>query len=754
MKKRLICLLTAALLLPSQAMAVYETDGMNFIGPDGNIKFFDGYNIYNQTVSREMVDSGANILQVEMGPRSTIVSEEFEIPSWTPTTADRRMAKIDSGSLKLSGTSAYDGTYSEMSQSISVLNDKYYRIEFDVKGVNALGNIVVANGIEKFLPTGTYDWQRVGFTVSSSSTSMDIAFRSYNTTDGIWIDNITVTELGGQYNVINNGDFEQVFPDEGFLVNDGAINYVKSLMADYESKGMNAVVLLSPHYIPEWFWTNYPEAYYYQEGFLEGDVTDATYLKFIKTHVQAMAEAVLGFDSFHSFVLTNEPVYNTSYYSTGKGHGFEDDFIAYLKNRYGEGTLGFIPEQLRTNWDLGTLARWDDIDDDRESQNDIVSDGKFWDFMEFNDKIFGDFHKELADTVHAVDETLPVHTKLYRNVFSRDALDYGTDFEDLNSYFDYNGFDGGMDYNSSREGYLFIRMMEDFANSVSNKPTVNSENHIIPDDCTDYSEKHVLIAGADLWQGIIHGRTASVAWSWDYSPCLISKRPDVQEAIGTTLEDANRLAKEIEKVQNSDKNFYILYSKAGLLYNEDAYLSACYNAYEALWSLGQRASFITEKQIAAGKLPNDAVLVIPSTSNIDEDALANLNSFAGKTIVIGTAPSKNEYNRSISVSLKNATTVTDSIDSIRGAFEAEIDSLITLKDSDGNYLDLTDIRAVETEDGILINVCNNTWEEISGVSVYKDGVKLTGGVNLIDNSTVADTFTLDAFKPMLIEFSE
>ena len=77
MKKRLICLLTAALLLPSQAMAVYETDGVNFIDSDGNIKFFGGYNHYTSTVSQAVPDSGANIIQVEYGPTTTIVSEAF-----------------------------------------------------------------------------------------------------------------------------------------------------------------------------------------------------------------------------------------------------------------------------------------------------------------------------------------------------------------------------------------------------------------------------------------------------------------------------------------------------------------------------------------------------------------------------------------------------------------------------------------------------------------------------------------------------
>lgn len=776
MKQKLICLLTAALLLPSQAMAVYETDGVNFIDSEGNIEFFTGYVATGRHSHQPMSDTGTNFCQMSFSPRETIVSEEFEIPSWTPVSTESRMAEIDLSqvseglkSLKLSSSSAYDGTYSEMSQSIITIADKYYRIEFDVKGENAWGNIVIANGVKKFLPTGTYDWQRVGLTVKSTDTSVsaiDLAFRSYKKTDGIWIDDITVVELGGEYNVINNGDFEQVFPEEGFLVNDGAMNYLKSVMAEHEDRGTKSTILLALHYTPDWFFENYPEAHYYQEGFLSGDLLDEDYLEFTRTHVQAVAEAINGFDSLHSITLTNEPIYNTSYYSGNTDlntQEYRDEFVAFLKERYGTSTYGssYVPTSLISNWGKseGSYLTWDKLQARSylmPATNDVTSDGRFWDWMEFNDKIFGDFHKFLADTIHDVDANIPVHAKLLAPVFNRTALRYGTDFEDLNAYFDYNGFDGGMGYNSSKSTYLRIRMIEDLANSASNTPTVNSENHIIPDNCEDFSEKHALIAGADLWQGIIHGRTASATWSWNMDLCLISEREDVQRALGTTLNNANRLAGKIAKVQNADKKFYILYSRASILYNDEAYLAACNNAYEALWSLGQRASFISEKQIADGKLPEDAVLVIPSTSNIDECALTNLNAFTGNTVVIGTVPSKNQYNKSISLTLKNCVTAEESLDSIRNTYKLILSEknipVITLKDADGNYLEMTDIRVSEEDGRVIINACNNTWESIPGVSAYYGDEKLTGGTEVISGISVGDSFTLTPFKPVMIEF--
>lgn len=752
MKKRLISTLTAALLLSTSIADASEFYGglLTFNGVDSNIFKQQGNNFYSW----------------EIGPRDTIVSEEFDIPSWTPTgdaVIDNSTSLDGENSLKLTKSTEYDKNYSGMSQTFRVIKDKTYKINFYVKATNSRGNMIVVNDKKIFLPTGTYNWQKVGVTVYSMSSLMTVDFRSYNKTDALWIDCITVTETDENYNVINNGNFEQEFVDGEFLVNEGTVNFVKSVFDDDAEKGMKAMLLLSPHYVPDWFFTNYPDAYGYQKGFLEGDILNEDYRNFIKTHFEAMASAVSGFSSLHSLCLSNEPIYNTALYTNG-AQTFRDDFLAYMKNKYGEGTWGYIPSQLKTNWDISsTFKSWDELykeDYFMDFGENIYSNGKYWDWMEFNNETFGNFHKFLADAIHGVDETIPVHVKLWAPAFSKNKLSYGTDIEDISNYMDMGGFDGGMSYDSNREGYLGIRMMEDLVYSISGKESVNSENHIVPDGCTDYSEKHALIAGADLWQGIIHGRTSSAAWVWKEETSdpmyanSITYRPDVIRALSATINDANDLHDELSLLKDVDKKFYILYSKASLLYNEDSYMSACYNAYEALWSLGQRASFITEKQIAEGKLQNNSILVIPSTTNIEQEAVTNLNAFTGKTIVIGTKPSKNEYNTNITVSLKNATTISDGLDSVRTAFEAELDNIITLKDGNGNYIGMTDIRAVETSDGILVNICNNTWEEISGVSVYKNGVKLTGGVNLVDNSTVADTFNLDSFTPVLIKFSK
>lgn len=749
-------------------------DGINFKDSEGVNRFFGGYLIFSDALinTKDFKNMGNNFYSWEIGPNKTIVEEGTFLPSWQAAVKDDITIEPDYTVFHDGGTSIKfvcntamtSGYYAELRQDILVKAGKTYQVDIWIKADNARGNVVYLNGDfdKKTLPTGTYDWKKVSYEVKTEENQVGLTLRfiAQHTTDAIWIDSISVREKGRDFNLINNGDFETVFPENEFLVNQGVMNYIKSVLEEDGENRMAAMILLSPHYVPDWFWTNHPEAYGYQEGFLKGNVLSDTYKKFIKTHAQAVAQAVSGYPNLHSLVLTNEPMYNTIYYTNGK-QIFKEDFINYLRKKYNSAEDVYVPDTMKKNWGITkSLYKWSEVG--MPAANVISANGKFWDWMEYNNEVFTGFHKWMADMVHEVDESIPVHAKLYNTSFDRDKLDYGTDEEEIYSYLDYNGFDGGMNFESSREGYLQIRMAEDLAGSISKTPTVNSENHIIPDDCTDYSEKHALIAGADLWQGFLHGRTASAAWVWRRHDTYaeyrnsIAYRPDVAANISGKVMNANRFSGELTKLQNTECIFYILYSRAALLYNESEYLSAVNNAYEALWSIGQKASFVTEKQIAEGKLSSNAVLVIPSALNIDECALNGLNAFNGDVILIGNAPAKNEYNLDISLALKNKTEVSDNIAQIRAAYETILQKrnipVITIKDGSGSFIDMTDIRAVEDNGSILINACNNTWSEKNNLSVYCGDKLLTGGYDVINDREFENDFTLSPFEPVLLRF--
>ena len=759
--------------VPKYSSQRLYTQGMNFKTGSGETIFLGGYLIFSneQDKMSDFVSSGNNFYTWEIGPNSTIVEEGTFLPSWTASVNDGISIEEDDEAFHSGGKSVKiiassdmsSGHYAELSQSIMIKPGKTYEVELWLKGENARGNMIYLNGTseQKTLPTGTYDWKKVTYEVSAQPEQTSLLLRiTAQGTGTLWIDDIIVREKGRDYNFLNNSGFEDEWAEGEFLVNRGVMNYIQAVMEESEENNIANMILLSPHYIPDWFFENYPEANGYQEGFLKGNVINETYRKFIKTHVRAVAAAAAPFSNLHSLVLTNEPIYSTIYWTDGK-QIFKDAFIEYLKEKYNSFDSAVVPQEMRENWGISDPGyEWSEVS--MPPANTITGDGRFWDWMEFNNEIFTGFHKWLADMVHEVDDTIPVHAKLYDPTFNRGKLDKGIDAEELYSYLDYNGTDGGMNYESTREGFLHIRMAEDLANSIADKPMVNSENHIVPDNCDDYSYKHALVAGADLWQGFLHGRTASAAWVWrrhDTYPEYkhsIAYRPDVVQALSEKLMNANRFAGSLEKLQNADKNFYILYSNAALLYNEEAYMSACNNAYEALWSLGQRVSFVTEKQIAAGELPQDGILVIPSTANIDECALSNLNLFEGRTVVIGNTPSKNEYNREISVALKNSVTVSDSLEQIRAVFADLLDEknieIITLKNSDGHYIGMTDIRVSYDGTSVLINACNNTWEPVENVSAYIGDIKLSAGYDIINDTTVGDSFTLAPFEPMLLSF--
>lgn len=750
------------------------TNGMNFQDINGRNQFFGGYLVFSNEHKQisNFKGFGNNFYSWEIGPRNTIVEEDTFLPSWTAsvkqditiTTDD--LVSVDGGrSVKfVCNTGLVDGYYAELKQTFLVKPNKIYQIEIWCKGEEAKGSVVYLNdqADKKTLPTGTYDWRKITYEVTtlSEQTGLTMRFIAQNLTKGLWIDNISVKEKGRDFSYINNGDFETVWGNGEFLVNQGTMNYIKAIMEEAEEQGISVMLLLSPHYVPDWVWTKYPEAYGYQEGFLRGNVTNATYRRLIKTHVQAATAAVAAYPNLHSLVLTNEPMYNTIYYTNG-AQTFKADFIQYLREKYNDPSSAFVPAQMRKNWGItNTTYLWSSVS--MPAANTISANGRFWDWMEYNNKVFGEFHQWMADSVHEIDSDIPVHAKLYDTTFKRSKLDKGTDAETLYAYLDYNGFDGGMNYQSDRKELLHIRMAEDLANSVSDTPTVNSENHIIPDDCIDYSGQHALIAGADLWQGFIHGRTASSTWVWrrhdtykEYRNSL-AYRPDIVANISEKTMNANRFAGELAKLQYTEKRFYILYSTAALLYNEQAYLSAVSNAYEALWSLGQKAAFVTEKQIAVGKLDSDAVLIIPSTANINDAAIWGLNNFTGKTVSIGNLPAKNQYDLSISLNLRNKISVADSLLVLQNTFEGILNErnvpVITFRDAEGRLLEMTDIRATVDNDHVLINACNNTWNELENVSVYYGGQKLSGGYDVIHDLEIQNNLTLLPFEPVLLKF--
>ncbi len=762
--------------IPSYTGTKIVSDKLNF-KTAGNTMFFSGHLVFEPHIASDMKRIGSNIYAWEMGPRDTIVQEGTFLPSWSlektgdseavSVETDRTQAYTGETSLKLScSTPLANGNKATVSQDIYVKPNKTYVVKLYLKGMETRGNTLMLGDTQKTLPNGTFDWQPKTYEVTTGENQQKLEFKiiTQSLTTALWVDNISVTEKGREYNQINNGDFETVtWPDGGFLENQGVMGYIKAVMEEAKDDGISVMLLMSPHYIPDWFWENYPDAYCYQEGFLKGDVTNNTYKEFIKTHVQALAKAA-DFTNLHSLILSNEPIYNTQYYTNGK-QIFKDKFIEYLKNKYNSSSDVYIPYQMRKNWGITeSNYKWSSVTlSTGTSANTIAATGKFWDWMEFNNKIFTDFHKWIADMVHEVDKDIPVHTKINSTVFNREKLNKGIDTEEMYSYLDYNGFDGGMNFESERKGYLYIRMAEDFANSISEKPIVNSENHILPDGCTDYSDKHALIAGADLWQGFIHGRTASAAWVWRKSSASpynnsITYRPDVIAATVEKTMQANKNAASLEKLQNADRIFYILYSDAAILYSGDAYLNSCYNAYEALWRTGQRASFITEKQIADGKLSNDKILVIPSTANINEIAVEKLNSFTGRSVVVGDIPNKNEYNLAVNLNLKNFVKASDDVNGISSIFETILAEKnipeITLRDSDGNLLDMTDIRTVTDENGILINACNNTWTEKENISVYYAGKKLNKLKDELNNCSISSEFNLSPFVPVLLRIDK
>ena len=106
-----------------------------------------------------------------------------------------------------------------------------------------------------------------------------------------------------------------------------------------------------------------------------------------------------------------------------------------------------------------------------------------------------------------------------------------------------------------------------------------------------------------MWQSFVHGLGLSTAWEWVFTTDknhwgygLMPSNPDALARMGTTTFDANRLAYEIQAIQQEEPSVALLMSYKTRIWNR-AYSNAQYKVYENCLANGQKVEFIIEEQI-------------------------------------------------------------------------------------------------------------------------------------------------------------
>lgn len=761
--------------------------GKSILNPNGDPYFSVGFGHFDNVSYMSEFDSyGYDNMQIESYPVSAI-STGFGWFGWG--CAD--------GNVTLSETAGYSGskaahlyatdTYSgdsrrRMYQRAPVLPNTEYKLSFKIKGT---GTIQYTSKPWTFAssatPASTDRWSTYSstFTTGNDVYGMDLEFVFNNPVD-IYIDEITLIPTGGTANWAANGNFE-LDTTYGAPANYSESSWMGSAVKTLylaEKTNQKVCVLLNVFSSwPESIRNAYPDAFTSDGAMI---LTNDDAKKLVAQYVKYSLEILGRFSSLDSICLTNESAYRTCNYQDA----YNPEFRKYLEEVHGS------LDGLNSDYGLNLLTEYssfenitmptvtaNSINGGLKSGDSINKDGKlFYDWMNFNNKVFTEAHANAASAVKSVMPKLPVHTKAlsYMRDIDWDSgpreldLADGANTELFDSFSDWIGNDGGA-YLEDSNYYSVENVMKwyDYLNSISDKPIYNSEDHITRDGSTLYNEKQATFNAGSIWQGAIHGKDISTIWIWSNtldstaaSYGHLYMRPSSIAAVAKTKLDLNRLSKEVTAIANMQPEVGILYSEATRA-NSAVFENVVDVVYNGAIKSGNKVGFFSEKT-AQDKINKYKTIIIPRAIYVEETILDKIKAYqenGGRVIIVGdTSLKANQYGTSYSSSkyqsiYDNATVVAatkSSKSQISAPTVASVQQLLEgrtyLRDTSGNRLSDVEWQSTDYGEGRLVSVYNysrtdsktfTVTDTVNGEAKTYDNMK-----ELVSGEAVSNVYTL------------
>ena len=418
-----------------------------------------------------------------------------------------------------------------------------------------------------------------------------LLIRTWGRTDQLWIDDLRMVKEGSTENLIPDPGFEAIpmHTASGYYAAQTQFKAELLPLLQLAGKSNVAVNLLlngSPGGSPAMI-----------------NRKDTTYKRTFELYLKALIPLIKDNPALHSICLTNEPNYWSDGDPTDRPawqaylqHAYGD--IAHVNAAYGTHYTTFADVPMgadkgnRPAWGTAAAARW-------------------YDWMAFNDVNFAAYHRWMADVIHQMAPALAIHAKIQvRN--PGDGIDpaWFAEFTDI------SGSDN---------------LPYDLLGSFRVAPIYNSEDHLLQ-GVDDWRQTRT-----NLWQGAIHGRNASTIWVWArHSEDNLLQQPEYVATIGKTALDLNRLAKEVTALHAAPTGVAIFHAHTALV-SEGAPAEG-WTATD-VYMHGQRPEFVTDEQMAAGKLRQYKLALIPAEpmTRTALSALAHFVDAGGRIMTIGNA---------------------------------------------------------------------------------------------------------------------
>ena len=318
-------------------------------------------------------------------------------------------------------------------------------------------------------------------------------------------------------------------------------------------------------------------------------------------------------------------------------------FRQWLKAKHG--TIETANRHWQTNFQSFDQVAAPPVRDQRPLPG--TNRGLWYDWTRFNQDRFTDYLLSVRDQIRAIDATVPLAAGGSSSMLAGHTGTSGIDEERIVNEVD--------DVIIHEGGGSTLGMDLQLALSNRKKPLADPEMSL---GSVEYLLPHFLhgksIAQLYHWPAqpaneFHSNNEASLAHSWNYS------LGDVDEVLRVAL-DVRRLNKEIAAFVETPAQIAILYSQTSTLqlpaemltWRTTPYLAELQKAYQASQSLDTRTTFVTERQVLAGKLDAYKLVVVPGVRNAPAGVVAAIQEYVAKgghLLILPESLLGDEYNQ-------------------------------------------------------------------------------------------------------------
>lgn len=563
--------------------------------------------------------------------------------------------------------------------------------------------------------------------------------------------NIIQVEIGPSY------VFPRPGPDNTFVADwslwDRRVEAV--LKAAWEND-QKICLLLSPHYVPSWWMTAYPEARGSAKGFLNYDVNHVESRKMIAAYLEMIIPKLMHSpyrDALHSLCLSNEATYKIAKWERAETRAL---FLSWLKTKF------------QSIMEFNAIANTNFADFEALEVAGIENNAVRYAFFDFRRETFADWHKFMTDIVKSRWPEIKLSSKIMMaGVISPAGLEDSIDPELYAQFSDYNGNDNYMNYGSGRwaSDWFKTSFGHDLQFSMQPKWILNSENHIIKDAESGFiPPDHIYTAN---FEQFLQGVGGLITWVWQPNTFeLFQKNYDIRGNIyhrpaaiiaqGRAALDGNRLVNEIAKFVQGMPRVALLYSPSSHIQNAERYCGSLEAVYTALVFSGHKVGFISEKQLERHEFRELKMIVATDVSHISEAAAAGLAAFTaddGQVISAGDSFQYNSYGKKLdrviaARQISGSMTLGDSVKfwdrelAVIEPLPVKLE-VLNARDNVGIFF-----RIVNTDQGWLVNIVNYN-NELRRIRLTGDGTFY----DLLADRELQPELDLDPLKPLFLRFT-